>query len=260
MSNRYVTISVDDGYPADFKAADLLHKYGLQATFYISVRNPERSTLTPGQVRELSTRFEIGSHTLNHTPLKFLKDDKAAQEITDGKKHVEEILGSAVISFCYPRGKFNRRTPALVKKAGFLGARTALSNLYSLPTNPFLFGVSTHAYSFSKVIHVRHALLEGNFAGIRNFIRDYKGVTDWLEHFIRGVDYVERHGGVAHLSLHSWEMEAAGEWKKLETALDLVSQRSLTPITNGAIFRLCHQLSACQVPSEAVAEFAGRHK
>jgi peptidoglycan/xylan/chitin deacetylase (PgdA/CDA1 family) len=32
---KYVTISVDDGHPTDLRTVDLLHKYGLTATFYI---------------------------------------------------------------------------------------------------------------------------------------------------------------------------------------------------------------------------------
>ena len=30
---KYVTISVDDGHPTDLRTVDLLHKYGLKATF-----------------------------------------------------------------------------------------------------------------------------------------------------------------------------------------------------------------------------------
>ena len=30
---KYVTISVDDGHPTDMRTVDLLHKYGLTATF-----------------------------------------------------------------------------------------------------------------------------------------------------------------------------------------------------------------------------------
>ena len=42
----YLTISVDDGHPTDFKSAELLARYGLKATFYIPARNPEREVMT----------------------------------------------------------------------------------------------------------------------------------------------------------------------------------------------------------------------
>lgn len=237
-NDRYVTISVDDGSAGDMKTAELLHKYGLQATFYVPARNPERPVISPSEIRELATRFEIGSHTLNHAPLKFMSDERAANEIKEGKAWLEEVLGERVIAFCYPRGKFNGTTPKLVKDAGFLGARTSLMNLHGFPQNPFLWGVSTLAFSLSKVVHVRHALLEGNFAGIRNFFRDYKAATDWQEHYFSGLDYVEEHGGIAHLTLHSWEMEEPGQWEKLESVFECISQRGLTSVRNGDLFRL----------------------
>lgn len=242
MSYRYLTISVDDGFPDDSKAADLLHKHGLQATFYVPARNPERAVMAPGQIRELSRRFEIGGHTYNHSPLARLSDDAAWKEIFDGKKWLEDLLGEPAVSFCYPRGKFNRGTPALVKRAGFLGARTCFFNLHDIPDNPFLWGLSTHACNHSPLIQTRHALLERNFAGLRNFFTVYKCAADWQAHFFHGLRYVEQHGGIAHLYFHSWEIGQLGQWDLLASVLHSVAQHALTPVTNGALFRQWEQL------------------
>jgi len=257
MTDRYVTISVDDGSLDDRKMAELLHKYGLQGTFYVPAHNPERPVMPPAEIRELSQRFEIGSHTLNHKPLKFLSDANAAQEIGQGKQWLEDVLGEQVISFCYPRGKFNGTTPILVRKAGFLGARTQLFNLHDFPQDPFHWGVSTLAFSLSKMIHVRHALLEGNFVGIRNYFREFKARTDWKEHFYCALDYVVQHGGIAHLMMHSWEMEQLGEWKKLESVLAAVSGSGLTSVTNGHLFRVW---SSRRVSPVTVAEPAANSR
>ena len=121
MSSRYITISVDDGYPLDSRVADLLNKYGLQATFYIPASNPERPVMAPNQIRELSRQFEIGGHTYHHAGLKALPEEKAFAEICDGKKWLEDLLGQPVISFCYPQGKFNSSTPALRKEGRIFG-------------------------------------------------------------------------------------------------------------------------------------------
>jgi peptidoglycan/xylan/chitin deacetylase (PgdA/CDA1 family) len=247
---RYVTISVDDGYPGDLKVADLLRKYGLQATFYVPAENPERPVITPVQLRELSQGFEIGSHTYHHAPLLFMPDEKAWGEIQDGKKWLEDVLGEAPVAFCYPRGKFRPGITALVKKAGFLGARTSLHHLCDFPEDPFLWGITTQAHGHSKFIHVRHALLEGNFKGLRNFFAIHKGATDWQQHFSYGLDYVEKNGGIAHLCLHSWETEEPGEWRKLESVFDSITRSGLTSVTNGALFRLRTQ------PQEANSSFA----
>lgn len=239
MPDRFVTISVDDGHVTDFKTAELLNRYGLQATFYIPARNPERPVMTANQIRELAGTFEIGAHTMNHAPLKSLPDSQAWMEISEGKQWLEDTIGKPALSFCYPRGKFNGSTPALVKKAGFLGARTCFFNLHTFPRDPFLWGVSTHAYSHSKAIQFRHAVLEGNFLGMLHFVRTYNGATDWQQHFFHGLEHVDRHGGIAHLYLHSWEIDELGQWDRLESVFAVISQHNhFSKLTNGALFRL----------------------
>ena len=237
--DRYVTISVDDGHPTDFKTADLLEKYGLAATFYIPATNPERPVMSPAQIREISARFEVGGHTMNHVALKSLPLATAWSEINDGTRWLENTLGRRVVSFCYPRGKFNTRVAALVKQAGCLGARTCLLNLSDFPRKPFAWGVSTHASPYTKFVQVRHALLERNFMGARNLFHTYKGSTDWQLHFQYALDHVEAHGGIAHLYLHSWEIADAEEWGKLESIFKSIYERDrLSKVTNGALFEI----------------------
>jgi peptidoglycan-N-acetylglucosamine deacetylase len=236
---RYVTISVDDGHPTDLRTADLLDKYGLGATFYIPARNPERPVMSAPQIREISTRFEVGGHTMNHVPLRFLPQVKAWSEVNDGKTWLENLLGRRIISFCYPRGKFNARTAALVKEAGFIGARTCLLNLCDFPQNPYYWGVSTHAAPQSKSIELRHALLEQNFKGAWNFFHIFKGSTMWQPRFLSALDYVEVYGGIAHLYLHSWEIDKAAEWQKLESTFQSIYERkSLSRVSNGSLFEM----------------------
>jgi hypothetical protein len=260
MRKGYVTISVDDGHPADSKAADLFQKYGLKATFYVPAENPERPIMPRSELRELSERFEVGSHTYHHAPLRFMSEKNAWTEIRDGKKWLEDVLGKTPISFCYPRGKFNARAVGLVKKAGFLGARTSLANLCDFPRDPFLWGITTQAYYHSKTIQVRHALLERNFRGMRNFFLNHKGATEWHEHFLYGLDYVEEHGGIAHLCLHSWEMEEVGDWKKLESVLDSISRSNLTSVSNGTLFQLWPQAMEQSPAPRAVGQTTERGK
>ena len=238
MTDHLVTISIDDGHVTDLRTAELLSKHGLQATFYIPARNPERPVMPTAQMRELAGSFEIGAHTLNHVPLKALPEAEAWEEIAGSKKWLEDNIGKPAVSFCYPMGKFNASTPGLVRKAGFQGARTCSFNLHDFPKNPYLWGVSTHAYSHSKLIQLRHAALEGNFLGMLNFVRTYNSTTDWQEQFLHGLDHVEKSGGVAHLYLHSWEIDELGQWDRLEAVFSAISRRKLTKLTNGALFQL----------------------
>ncbi len=233
----YLTISVDDGHTSDWKAAELLDRFGFQATFYIPAQNPEREVLAPQEIRRLSQRFEIGGHTYNHRPLKRLSSSEAWAEISDGKKWMDDLLGKPTVSFCYPQGKYTRETAHLVKKAGFLGARTCMFNLNDAPADPFHWGVSTHAYSHSPSIQLRHALIEGNFSGARNFVSVFGMERDWARHFERALEQVETQGGIAHLYFHSWEIDEQQQWEKLESVLENASKRSgLRRVTNGELF------------------------
>lgn len=235
----YLTFSIDDGHATDFRSADLLARFGLKATFYVPATNPERPAISAADVRRLSEGFEIGSHTYNHKPLKGLPAAEAEREIRDGKKWVEDAIGKAAPSFCYPRGKIDRQAVALARKVGFTGARTCFFNRSDVPKNPYLWGVSTHAYDHSPAVQVRHALLEKNFAGARDFLTVHRLARDWETHFLRAVDHVERVGGVAHLFFHSWEIEDLGQWGRLERLLATLSRRTaLTRATNGEIFEL----------------------
>lgn len=233
-----VTFSIDDGHPTDLHTAELFSKYGLAATFYIPKSNPEREVLSTSKIRALAQQFEIGAHTASHISLKALSAGRAREEICEGKDWLEQVLGQEVLSFCYPKGKFNRRIVTLVRNAGFLGARTCLLNRHCFPQDPFICGVSTQAWSHSRTVQLRHAMLERNFSGVLNFVRVYKGVTDWQRHFLYALDYVEVHGGVAHLSLHSWEMEAHNEWRKLEFVLkEVAGRKKFRSLTNGKLFQ-----------------------
>ena len=235
----YLTVSVDDGSVNDMHSADLLEKYGLKATFYIPATNAERQVLRSDQIRELSARFEIGGHTYSHVALRKLSFEQMHTELVAGKNWVEDVTGQPTHSFCYPRGKFNSKARAAVKLAGFTGARTCLFNRSELAIDPFLTGVSTHACSHSPLIQIRHALLEGNFAGALNYISVHHLERDWVSHFQHALDSVAAIGGVAHLYFHSWEIEDHDQWQKLERLLAQLAQRmDFKRITNGELYAI----------------------
>lgn len=241
MPDRYLTISVDDGHPTDSRTANLLRRFGLEATFYVPATNPERVLLTTPALRDIAESFEIGSHTYSHVPLAHLADDLALREIRDGTRWLEDRIGRAVISFCYPLGKLNRRTPLLVQEAGLVGARTCMLNLNTLPVDPYRTGVSTHARAYARHVQLRHALVEGNLRGALDYAAVHHLARDWGAHFAAALDWVDRHGGVAHLYLHSWEIDANDDWERLETVLAIAAGYTrLARITNGELFRLGH--------------------
>jgi peptidoglycan/xylan/chitin deacetylase (PgdA/CDA1 family) len=240
-AEAYLTISVDDGHPADLRSAELLTRFGLRATFYVPARNPERPLLPAGELRQIARDFELGSHTFNHAPLHRLESHEARREIAEGKAWLEDAIGAGVKSFCYPRGKFHAGTVQLVREAGFQGARTCMFNLNDWPDDPFRWGLSTHAYSHSAAVQVRHAALERNFRGVLNFVVTHRLARDWPRHFELALDAVERSGGIAHLYFHSWEIAAQNQWPLLERVLEQASRRTaFRRLTNGQLFDLWH--------------------
>jgi hypothetical protein len=88
-------------------------------------------------------------------------------------------------------------------------------------------------------VQIRHALLERNFRGVRNFAFVHRMANDWAKHFAAALAWVDAHGGVAHLYLHSWEIDQHREWAKLRTVLEeAAGYRRLMRVTNGELFRL----------------------
>ncbi len=56
---------------------------------------------------------------------------------------------------------------------------------------------------------------------------------------MRALDYVAEHGGIAHLYMHSWEIDGLGQWKELESVFQAIAnQPALVRGTNGDLFGL----------------------
>jgi peptidoglycan/xylan/chitin deacetylase (PgdA/CDA1 family) len=215
-------------------ACDLLHPC---TKIYIPARNAERPVITHAQVRDLATQFEIGSHTINHVVLTSLSARAAWNEIQGSKQWVEDTISRRARAFCYPRGKHSRGLAAMVKAAGFCGARTVMLNILDPPSDPYRWGVSTQAYSHSPAIQIRHALAERNLAGLKACASTFRFARQWDEHLRIAMRHVERQGGIVHLFLHGWEIDEQQQWGMLDNALrELASCPYLACVTNGELF------------------------
>src|SRR5438067_13209022 len=95
----YITTSWDDGHPLDGRVAELLTKYGLRGTFYVPMA-AETSTMSAAQMRDLSSTFELGAHTLHHVDLTDATDPVAWEEIAGPKSWVEDSTGRPCPLFC----------------------------------------------------------------------------------------------------------------------------------------------------------------
>jgi len=81
---------------------------------------------------------EIGSHTFTHTILPSCEDADLEREIIASRIALEERLGVAVASFCYPNGDWDERARAAVERAGYRWAVTCRSGPNHPGANPLL--------------------------------------------------------------------------------------------------------------------------
>lgn len=110
-----------------------------------AVRLPADLMLRSEQVRMLyRAGMTIGGHTATHPILARVAPEAALRNITEGKAHLEEIIGEPLRIFAYPNGKPNEdyvaEHVAMVRGAGFeaavstaWGAATAGSDPFQLP-------------------------------------------------------------------------------------------------------------------------------
>jgi len=229
MREAIVTTSWDDGHVLDLKLAELLKRYNIRGTFYISPKNreiPSNHRLTDNQIVELSKDFEIGAHTMTHPRLTALTDEVAKKEIEDSKVYLENVTGKSIISFCYPSGYYAKRHEIMVKEAGFKLGRTVNRFVTEFGSDPIALPTTNHAYRhWSDVLPIFHN------AGPRNFLKQY---LNWDKLAISFFDKAKGKGGVFHLWGHSWEVEKNNDWDRLERVLKHISNHvNVEYLTNG---------------------------
>lgn len=224
------TCSIDDGHPADMKTAELLHKHGLNGTFFIPIRNCEGdAVLSESDLRELGRRFEIGSHTYDHCYLKKVDIWQAYHQIYDGKKQLEDLLGASVNGFCYPGGRYRRRDVELVKACGFTYARTTMNLCFDAGDKPFEMPTTVQFYPHDRMVYLR------NFAGSGNWVKRIDGLRlalqhdNWIQRLYALFDHACKHGGTFHLWGHSKQIEELSAWHDIDAFFRHVSEHVTMP-------------------------------
>jgi peptidoglycan/xylan/chitin deacetylase (PgdA/CDA1 family) len=234
-----VTTSWDDGSPSDLRLAELLARYDLPATFYVP-RQSQRPTMSPADLRQLATAFEIGGHTLHHVALRDLTPLRVREEVYGCMLWLQDVTGNVCRAFCPPLGQFRAEQLTTVRKAGFRLARTVellsvdrpracISGLTILPT-------SVQAYPHCRSAYLRNALRRKSATNLLRAMTVARS-GDWVGTLKSMIDVAAHEGGVIHLWGHSWEIDETGQWAQLEEAFRLLRDHSLatTRFTNSAL-------------------------
>lgn len=193
--------------------------------------------MTPLQLRDLSSRFEIGGHTFRHTYLTSVRLDVVEKEVVHGKRGLEDLLGCPVTSFAYPGGKYNRPIRDIVARSGFHRARTTRFLHLGRPTDIFQIHTTWICGLMSDFVSFRHMILRKNLSSLPMYARVRRLGQSWAELACRLFDVIHQSGdGIFHLWGHSWEIEQNNDWDNLEEVFEHVSRRSgVQYASNGAI-------------------------
>lgn len=219
------TCSFDDGHPSDMKLAELLVKNGLSATFFIPIRNREGlPVMSTGQLRELARQFEIGSHTLDHCYLRTVDRDEAVRQITEGKKNLEDQLGSEVHGFCYPGGAYQAPHAQMVRAAGFEYARTTMNLRFDAGDRGFEMPTTIQFYPHPPSVYLRNFIRGGTWDRRTNGLRLALQCKDWNERLIALFDHARAQKALFHLWGHSWEIDALDAWPAIDRFLAYVAE------------------------------------
>lgn len=209
---KIVTTSWDDGHKLDLKLADLLQKYNIPGTFYVSPESREfskKDLMSEQEIQSLSENFEIGGHTLHHPNLAQVSFDYAVDDIKAGKDVLESILGKKLKTFAYPYGASTAQVQKAVLDLGFMAART---------TKRFCTEPSQEYNALPTTVNVYTHLTDIPRLPKYHTIKWHK----LARHFF---DQVMESGGIFHLWGHSWELDKNKEWENLEAVLQYISNR-----------------------------------
>ncbi len=133
-------VTFDDGFADNLKACEALAERGIPATVFVTSSYVGKSNmLAASELQELAALpgIDIGAHSVKHPYLDSISTDRAEIEIVNSKTQLEDTLGSAVTTFAYPHGAYDRNVRELVKRCGFTGAAAVKNAISHREDDPF---------------------------------------------------------------------------------------------------------------------------
>lgn len=146
-----ITITFDDGFVSNLEAAvPIMKELGARAINYLVAdkigKSSDWEASEGGEARPLMDEAEIrdwlaagnwiGAHTCTHPRLSKTPPGRAREEISAGKKKLEDRFGLPVEHFAYPFGDYDDAVVEMVREAGFKTACTMDRGVNDRNTDP----------------------------------------------------------------------------------------------------------------------------
>ena len=138
-SYKIAILTFDDGYHSlRDKVIPLLKKYRAGATFFVYPDRHRDSSDFYTFLRQLPDEIEIGSHSMSHSDLDYVKDysepelRKFFKETYVSKRKLEYLVKKPVISFAWPYGSYSI---PLVNQAKYAGYSIQVSTDYKVASS-----------------------------------------------------------------------------------------------------------------------------
>lgn len=121
VPEKPILLTFDDGYSDNYNSAwPILCQNDFKATFFIITDFVGSGMMKWDQLNDLIKQGNtVESHTAHHLDLSTLSDNQQELELNVSKRELESHLGINVQSLCFPSGKYNKTTLALMPKVGY---------------------------------------------------------------------------------------------------------------------------------------------
>ncbi len=120
--------------------------------------------LTPEEVTQVSAAgLSVELHTHRHRS--WGVEAMARNELRENRQHIEEIVGTSPVHFCYPSGRYDRYDQAWLEALGVRSATTCVPGFVRPDTSPFLLGRFVDATQNAPIV------FEAELAGVLELYR-----------------------------------------------------------------------------------------
>lgn len=183
---KKIVITFDDGNESDYSIAfPILKKYGLRATFFVTVRRISQSKFIgwPQLVEMAENGMSIQSHGLTHDFLNDLEIEDLRNELLNSKQEIQMKLGIEVKYLSLPGGFGSSLVLNTAKETGYKGVCTSEPGL-----NP-LNSAGNAFRTFNRMVITKRTPF-GDFENIANGRNSYITICRVQNYLKRGIKMI----------------------------------------------------------------------